>query len=211
MFAYITIGSTEIKFSSSSKEDRKHFLCAGTRQIATTTTSTTQASSPKPMSVSLTSTIPSTYSTTVNTSTSAAPNEAFADSSRGSSTAATAAGVSVAVALAVAAVLIVVGLRKKGVLPCLTIQTTEGPNRRTFEDAQETNYEGMIERNESNESYCVLDRNVVSGEGIVSYINSHNNQNIVNGTNEKYSPEYYNTDSYEYVQKAYTNRDFTNN
>ncbi|XP_052285494.1 uncharacterized protein LOC127881550 [Dreissena polymorpha] len=85
MFAYITNGSTEIKFSSSSKEDRKYFLCDGTRPIVTTTTSTTLASSPK-----------------------------------GSSTAATAAGVSVAVALAVAAVLIVVGLRKKGKL-CFAI------------------------------------------------------------------------------------------
>ncbi|XP_052220984.1 mucin-5AC-like isoform X1 [Dreissena polymorpha] len=142
MFAYITNGSKEIKFSSSSREDRKYFLCVGIRPTATTTASTTQASSPTPSSTNIpstsTSSAPSpatntttaqvtvstssmfTYSTTGNTSTSAAPNEAFADSSRGSSTATTAAGVSVAVALAVAAVLIVVGLRKKGKL-CLAI------------------------------------------------------------------------------------------
>ncbi|KAH3826352.1 uncharacterized protein LOC127832404 [Dreissena polymorpha] len=149
MFAYITIGSTEIKFSNSSKEDRKHFLCAGTRPIATTTASSNQALSPE------------------QNSTSEAPNEAFADSSRGPSTAATAAGVSVAVALAVAAVLIVVGLRKKGKL-CFAItkgSTYENtdcnhhmslatidskPNESYPESTQNGSFHGPV----SNHTYC---------------------------------------------------------
>ncbi|XP_052227503.1 uncharacterized protein LOC127842184 [Dreissena polymorpha] len=70
-------------------------------------------------------------------------------------------GIPIGIILAIGGVVAIGCLRKRGVLPCGKIKLTEGqPNQR-----QDMNYEDIIDRNEINESYCVLDRNVDSDEG----------------------------------------------
>ncbi|KAH3826228.1 hypothetical protein DPMN_128124 [Dreissena polymorpha] len=119
-------------------------------------------------------------------------------------------GVSVSILLLVGGAVVIFLNKRRRVLPCWKIKTAENQSSRRFNDCQDPNYEAMVERNEINESYCALGRNVVSGERIVSYINSQNNKNNLNSTDAKYSPEYYNTDSYEYVQRAHTKSDLNN-
>ncbi|KAH3779937.1 hypothetical protein DPMN_157746 [Dreissena polymorpha] len=95
-------------------------------------------------------------------------------------------GIPIGIILAIGGVVAIGCLRKRGVLPCGKIKLTEGqPNQR-----QDMNYEDIIDRNEINESYCVLDRNVDSDEGTVVCVNP---QNDLNGT-ENIS-NYYNTAS----------------
>ncbi|XP_052255551.1 uncharacterized protein LOC127861186 isoform X3 [Dreissena polymorpha] len=95
-------------------------------------------------------------------------------------------GIPIGIILAVGGVVAMGCLRKRGVLSCGKIKLTDGQSN----ERQEMNYEDMVERNERNESYCVLDGNVDSEERTVSYVNQ---QNDLNGTynSSSYYKSYY--------------------
>ncbi|XP_052255382.1 uncharacterized protein LOC127861059 isoform X2 [Dreissena polymorpha] len=95
-------------------------------------------------------------------------------------------GITIGIMLALGGVVAIGCVRKRGVLHCRKTKFTEGQSTQR----QEMNYEDMIDRNEINESYCVLDRNVDSNEGTVSYVNQ---QNDLNGIES--SSNYFNTGS----------------
>ncbi|XP_052212650.1 uncharacterized protein LOC127831672 [Dreissena polymorpha] len=116
-------------------------------------------------------------------------------------------GVSVCILCLVGGAVVFVVLKRRRVLLCCVIKAAEGQSRRRFEEKKETNYEGMIDRNENNDSYCALGDNVVPDEETVSYISP---QSDLNGTEDKYRSEYYTMDSYEYVKKGRPESDLMN-
>ncbi|KAH3702220.1 hypothetical protein DPMN_077228 [Dreissena polymorpha] len=102
-------------------------------------------------------------------------------------------GISVAVICIVGAIIAILVLKKRQVLPCSKTTSNSNTGKHTFDNAPEQSYDDLVNRDGQNANYSVLGLSIDCADGKARYYNTERDKDIERETNDKCNSDYYNT------------------